>query len=120
MDFMQQLVGRLYKDGGSSPDEGFDCYGLVRWVVREGLGIILPETTIGWRRYGEIIEGRPKEIRRYDLLFFCPTIPDVVTHVGIASDGSNFIHADRRFMAVVCEPVSKYLDHIKATGRIKT
>lgn len=120
MDFMQQLVGLPYKDGGFSPEEGFDCYGLVRWIIREGTGICLPESTIGWRRYGEIIEEWPQTIRRYDLLFFCPMIPDVVTHVGVANDHRDFTHADHRFMAVVCEPISKYADVIRAIGRIKT
>ena len=119
MDFMEALIGIPYKDGGASPEEGFDCYGLVRWIVRAGLGVVLPQNTIGWRHYGEIIEGRPKEIRRYDLLFFCPTIPDVVTHVGIANDAANFTHADHRFGAVVCEPISKYIDDIKAVGRVR-
>lgn len=120
MDFIQQLVGIPYKYGGGSPDEGFDCYGLVRWVVRNGLGIILPENTIGWRRYGEIIEGCPGKIERYDLLFFCPIIPDVVTHVGIANDHKDFTHAGSTFGGVVCEPISKYAALIKAIGKIKT
>ena len=118
MDFMQALIGVRYKEGGMSPEEGFDCYNLVRFVIREGLGIVLPENTIGWRHYGEVIEGRPDRINRYDLLFFCPLIPDVVTHVGVANDHKDFTHADHRFMAVVCEPISKYADMIKAVGRV--
>ena len=120
MDFMQSLIGIPYKDGGASPEEGFDCYGLVRFVVREGLGISLPESTIGWRKYGEIIEGRPKDVRRYDLLFFCLLVPDVVTHVGIANDHKDFTHAGSMFRAVVCEPISKYIAYVKAVGRVKT
>ena len=120
MDFMQTIVGFPYKNGGALPESGFDCYGLVRWVIHQGLGILLPENTIGWRRYGEIIEKRPNNIQRYDLLFFCPLIPDVVTHVGVANDHKDFTHADHRFMAVVCEPISKYADMIKAIGRIRT
>ena len=120
MDFMQELVGVSYKDGGMSPKEGFDCFGLVRWVVREGLGIILPENALAWRKYGEVIEGRPKDIRRYDLLFFYLLIPDVATHVGIANSYKDFTHAGSTFGAVVCEPISKYIEYIKAVGRIKT
>ena len=120
MDFMQSLIGIPYKDGGASPENGFDCYGLVCWVVREGLSVVLPRNTIGWRRYGEIVEGRPENIRRYDILFFCPLIPDVVTHVGIANNCSEFTHAGSTFGGVVCEPISKYIDCIKAIRRIKT
>ena len=81
-DFMQDLVGVGYRDGGLSPQEGFDCIGLVRWVLREGTGVALPENPVAWRHYGRIIRS-PRSIERYDLLFFCPLIPDVITHVGI-------------------------------------
>ena len=119
MDFLQELVGIPYKDGGASPEEGFDCKSLVRWVIHRGLGILLPENTVAWRKHCEIIEGRPAAIRRYDIVMFCPIIPDVVTHIAVANDHRDFTHADHRFMAVVCEPISKYLDNIKAVGRIK-
>lgn len=120
MDFMQDLVGIPYKEGGASPSDGFDCYGLVRWVIREGLGVSLPENTISWRRYGDVIDGCPSNPLRYDLLFFCPTIPDIVTHVGIANGDGNITHADHRFGAVVCEPLSRYSGKIKAIGRVRT
>src|SRR5690606_28999945 len=39
------LLGTPYRWGGSSPDSGFDCSGLVSYVFRSALGIELPRAS---------------------------------------------------------------------------
>ncbi len=39
--WQQELIGKPWKSGARGPLE-FDCWGLVRWVYRERLGVILP------------------------------------------------------------------------------
>ena len=114
---MEVLVGLPYKDGGLSPEEGFDCWGLTRWVVKQGLGVSLPEKPMGWRRYGEVLPFRLEAVQRYDILFFVDDA-EITTHIGVANDGANFTHANVHCQAVVCEPIRKYKSAIKAIGRI--
>lgn len=115
MDWMLSLVGTTYTKGGNSPEKGFDCYGLTRWVLRKGLGIELPEKSVGWRRHG-IILPVSTEIRRYDVLMF-RVRSKMVDHIGIAVSAADFIHAEETFKAVVCEPISRRMMHLKAIGR---
>jgi len=39
------LLGTPYRWGGSNPDSGFDCSGLVGYVFRSALGIELPRVS---------------------------------------------------------------------------
>mgnify|MGYP001577899186 CR=1 FL=1 len=64
MDF-SRLVGAPYKKGGSDAN-GFDCYGLVRFVAHAARGVDLPEKPIGWRRCGRLL-GKDAPIRPFDI-----------------------------------------------------
>ena len=118
MDFMEELVGIPYKDGGLSPEEGMDCWGLVRWVIERGLRIKLPEKPIAWRRHGRVLPFSLAAVQRYDILFFSDDL-GIVAHIGIANSPTDFTHANQYCCSVVCEPINKYRDSITAIGRVK-
>ena len=84
------LLGTPYRFGGSSPDIGFDCSGLVRHVFASVLNWNLP------RRAEEISGvGHPvsrTELQPGDLVFF-NTRRFAFSHVGIYLGESRFIHA---------------------------
>ena len=120
MDWMQEIVGVPYREGGAAPEEGFDCLTLVRWVIRRGLGVDLPERPMGWRRHVRVLPFSMNDIQRYDLLFFSAELDGVTTHIGIANSRTDFTHASQHHKAVVCEPVGKYRDVIEAIGRVKS
>lgn len=46
------LIGVDYKYGGSSPERGLDCSGLVRYVFQEAVGVTLPRTSREMARLG--------------------------------------------------------------------
>ncbi len=80
------LLGTPYRDGGDDPG-GFDCSGFVQYVFGRH-GIVLPRTV-------ELLAGVGREVGRPeagDLVFF-RTSGSGPTHVGIALDGDQFIHA---------------------------
>ena len=123
-DIMLDLVhsekypfGVPYKKGGADPT-GIDCYGLIRWCARIARGIELPEKPIGWRRHVEILPPETP-IERCDVICFCTGASEVVTHIGMAISRTDFIHADHRFGAVVCEPILRYREKIRAVARFK-
>ena len=116
IDF-SHLVGVLYRKGGANLD-GFDCYGLVRFVAREAVGTELPEKPIGWRRYGALL-GKYASIKPFDILFFCMANDEGITdHVGIAVSEIEFLHASGPAQAVVQEPIRRYAHRIIDVGRL--
>ncbi len=84
------LVGIHYKLGGTSPEHGLDCSGLVRYVFREANGTELPRTSSEISRIGEKIDK--KDLQPGDLVFF-NTLRRTFSHVGIYLGDNKFIHA---------------------------
>lgn len=84
------LVGTPYRYGGSSPDTGFDCSGLINYVYRESAGVALPRTTAGL----SALPGTTsvKALKPGDLVLFA-TRGKRVDHVGIYVGDGRFLHA---------------------------
>lgn len=81
--------GAPYRLGGSEPQGGFDCSGLVQYVFAR-YHIDLPRTVVQQYRAGRRVKR--DDVRRGDLVFFGPSGRSP-THVGIAIDGGTFVHA---------------------------
>ncbi|MGF6762541.1 hypothetical protein P3T24_002862 [Paraburkholderia sp. GAS33] len=84
------LVGIPYRWGGNTPDSGFDCSGLVRYVVSRAASVNLPRTTADMSGSGESIE--PDEVAPGDLIFF-NTTGRPHSHVGIYVGKLRFVNA---------------------------
>ena len=84
------LVGVPYRWGGNTPDSGFDCSGLVRYVVLRAASVNLPRTTADMSGRGESIE--PDQIAPGDLIFF-NTTGRAHSHVGIYVGKLRFVNA---------------------------
>ncbi|MBU6487451.1 MAG: C40 family peptidase [Burkholderiales bacterium] len=84
------LVGVPYRWGGNTPDSGFDCSGLVRYVVARAADVELPRTTADMSHRGESIE--PDEVAPGDLIFF-NTTGRPHSHVGIYVGKLRFVNA---------------------------
>ena len=87
------LLGTPYRWGGSDPDKGFDCSGLVGYVFRNALGIELPRVSRDMARSGELVTDRAK-LAAGDLVFFGRK--GRVNHVGIYVGEGRFVHAPSR------------------------
>jgi len=84
------LVGVPYRWGGNTPEAGFDCSGLVRYVVDRAASVNLPRTTAEMSSRGESIE--PDGVAPGDLIFF-NTTGRPHSHVGIYVGKLRFVNA---------------------------
>jgi len=98
------LLGVNYKFGGSSPDTGLDCSGLVRHVFREAVGLVLPRRAEEISRAGQTIDS--SQLKPGDLVFF-NTLRRTFSHVGIYIGNDQFVHAPSSGGAVRVEHMSK-------------
>lgn len=86
------LLGTPYRWGGSSPEAGFDCSGLVGYVFRTALGIDLPRVSREMAQDGEKVDRGA--LVPGDLVFFGRR-GKRVDHVGIYIGEGRFLHAPR-------------------------
>jgi cell wall-associated NlpC family hydrolase len=92
-------IGVAYRWGGEDPATGFDCSGLTFSVYRKS-GIMLPRTSIQQYKTGKFV--LKKNLKKGDLVFF-KTRGKTISHVGIYTGNSQFIHAPGRGKTVCYE-----------------
>ena len=86
------LLGTPYRWGGTSPDTGFDCSGLVGYVFRT-IGIDLPRVSREMVGAGTPVKDR-NALAEGDLVFFGRN-GGRIDHVGIYVGDGKFLHAPR-------------------------
>jgi cell wall-associated NlpC family hydrolase len=87
----KKYVGTPYKWGGSSPNSGFDCSGLVQWAYAK-VGIRIPRVTDQQFEAPNGIAVDRKHLLPGDLVFFRDS-SGYVHHVGISLGGDTFLHS---------------------------
>lgn len=86
----ENFIGLPYQWGGSSPEEGFDCSGLVMAVYQLN-GFNLPRCS-----QDQFVSGDPvdrSQLKKGDLVFFSFSRPGKISHVGVYTGDNSFIHA---------------------------
>jgi cell wall-associated NlpC family hydrolase len=97
---IEELVGIQFVDGGRTPEEGFDCWGLVKWIYHMR-GIELPNYPIPADNRDAVNDKMIKELVKWEkieqpkegdmvLLELAEGVPN---HVGICLRDGDFIHA---------------------------
>ena len=90
VDTARSMLGTRYRYGGSSPEEGFDCSGLVVYSYRRGGVTGLPRSAAGLARRSTSVSLNA--LRPGDLLFFRLS-GSKVSHVAVYEGNRSFIHA---------------------------
>ena len=81
-----------YRYGGRSPEQGFDCSGLVAHVFGQAYGLRLPHSAQAQSELG--IPVRMDDLQPGDLVFY-DTLGRPYSHVGIYLGDDRFVHAPR-------------------------
>jgi len=84
-------MGTPYRWGGSTPQTGFDCSGLVQWAYAKA-GIQIPRMSEQQILAGNATNVDRAQLRPGDLVFFRNASGDV-HHVGMSLGGDRFINA---------------------------
>jgi cell wall-associated NlpC family hydrolase len=84
------MLGIPYKYGGTSPDTGMDCSGLIQHIFKEAWGKELPRTAKEMSHVGTKVDKN--DLQPGDLVFF-NTLRRSFSHVGIYLGDHKFIHA---------------------------
>ena len=84
-------MGTPYKWGGSTPQTGFDCSGLVQWAYAQA-GIEIPRVTDQQILATNGTAVKRSELLPGDLVFFRDA-SGYVHHVGMSLGGDKFMHA---------------------------
>jgi cell wall-associated NlpC family hydrolase len=93
VDEAMGYLGIRYRRGGSTPETGLDCSGLVMNVFRNAVGLDLPRTATEMSRVGESVKRQ--ELKPGDLVFF-NTMRRTFSHVGIYLGDGQFVHSPSR------------------------
>lgn len=89
-DSAMAMLGVRYKYGGTTPESGLDCSGLVQHVFKQAWGKSLPRTAHEISQVGEKIGTA--ELQPGDLVFY-NTLKRRFSHVGIYLGNNEFIHS---------------------------
>lgn len=100
VELTRAQLGRRYVYGGETPSHGFDCSGLVRYVLTS-LHLVVPRTALEQSEAGEPLARDTSDLRRGDLVLFSGRSSGEASHVGIYVGDGRFIHASSAVGAVV-------------------
>jgi len=84
------MLGIRYKYGGTSPETGMDCSGLIQHIFKEAWGKNLPRTAAEISHAGTKVDKN--DLQPGDLVFY-NTLRRGFSHVGIYLGDHKFIHA---------------------------
>jgi cell wall-associated NlpC family hydrolase len=99
-------VGKRYRTGGTSPERGFDCSGLVKFVL-EAFKVEAPRTAREQSRFGAAIPRDTAQLLAGDVLLFGKPQSGIVSHVGIYVGNGRFVHASSVAGRVIESPIDR-------------
>lgn len=91
-------IGRRYVLGGSTPSRGFDCSGLVKYIVA-ALHIAVPRTAAQQARVGVAVPRDTSRLLPGDLVTFGRG--KRASHIGIYVGNGRFVHASTKAGRVI-------------------
>ncbi len=115
----ESWIGTPYLYAGNEKGIGVDCSGMVLQIYLTHFNIKLPRNSAKQAEFCQKI--REKDVKIGDLVFFATgKDPDIISHVGIMLDKTNFIHASSKKGVVISSMENPYYKRtFKLFGRPK-
>lgn len=102
-------LGAGYHTGGTNPDSGFDCSGLMFSTFKK-FDITLPRSSNDMAKIGRRLDN--DDIQKGDLIFFRTNGKSVINHVGmvteVSSDEIKFIHSSTQKGVIISSTKEAY------------
>lgn len=98
-------VGKKYRTGGTTPERGFDCSGLVKYVLQT-LKVDVPRTSREQSHVGAAIPRDTTQLQPGDVLLFGKPKAGV-SHVGIYIGNGRYVHASSVAGRVIESPLDR-------------
>lgn len=99
-------IGKRYRTGGVSPEKGFDCSGLVQYVLT-ALKLNVPRTAKQQAAQGLAVTKDTSILLPGDLLTFGKGKKGVVSHIGIYVGDGRYVHASSVAGKVIESPLNR-------------
>lgn len=106
VSIVKTQIGTRYVHGGASPRSGFDCSGLVKYVMA-ALHVALPRTAAQQARAGLALGRDTTRLRPGDLLTFGKGKTGGVSHIGIYIGHGRYVHASSVAGRVIESPIDR-------------
>ena len=119
---LKKQLGKPYVWGGQTPEQGFDCSGLVFYAFNPVLSRNLPRTANGMFQDRTLRPVRQEKLRRGDLVFCNINQRPGADHVGVYIGDGEFIEAPRTGLNIRVSQLSDafWQDHYLGARRILT
>ncbi len=104
VSLVRRQLGTKYRRGGESPKHGFDCSGLVHYVM-SALNVELPRTAKDQAKSGQLIPRDASSLKPGDLLTF--GFDKKISHIGIYVGDGRFVHASSAAGRVIESPLDR-------------
>ncbi len=92
---LMKQVGKPYRWGGTSPNTGFDCSGLIYYAYKDVIRIKMPRTANEMFHLRDAAPVKRAELESGDLVFFNIANRGVADHVGVYLGNGKFIQSPR-------------------------
>ena len=99
-------LGVRYRFGGASPERGFDCSGLIKYIMAR-FEMPLPRTARAQASIGVVVDRDTSQLQPGDLLLFSAREQGPVSHIGIYVGNGRFIHASSVARRVIETPLAR-------------
>jgi cell wall-associated NlpC family hydrolase len=99
-------IGTRYRHGGETPQRGFDCSGLIQYVMAR-FSMVLPRTAKAQAKVGIPVDRDTALLRPGDLLTFASSDKASISHIGIYVGGGHFVHASSVAGRVIESPLNR-------------
>jgi cell wall-associated NlpC family hydrolase len=106
VEIARAQLGARYRRGGQSPERGFDCSGLVKYVMTL-FKVEVPRTARQQAAAGMSIERDTTHLLPGDLLTFGKSKRGSVSHVGIYIGNGRYVHASSVAGRVIESPIDR-------------